>query len=53
MQNAPNPFPSGLFVIRPPHAALRLALLVLAGTVQAALADPSWKIEIVVTAAQG
>jgi hypothetical protein len=40
MQNAPNPFPSGLFVIRPPHAALRLALLVLAGTVQAALAQP-------------
>jgi hypothetical protein len=40
MQNGLNPFLSWLFVIRPTHAALRLAVLVLAGTMQAAMAQP-------------
>jgi len=40
MQNRPHPSSSGLFVIRLPHAALCLASLVLAGAMQAALAQP-------------
>lgn len=40
MQNGPNPSSSGLFVIRLPYAALCLAPLVLAGAMQAALAQP-------------
>lgn len=40
MQNGSNPSSSGLFVIRLPYAALCLAPLVLAGAMQAALAQP-------------
>lgn len=40
MQNGSNPSSSGLFVIRLPYAALCLAPLVIAGAMQAALAQP-------------